>query len=100
MVVFNSPPGRGREGLLKSRKVPTLHGRIASGMMVGSLERSPAMTSSSPTFPLRLTQAQRRAVAGLLSTLRPRLLLDEANQRTLQFTLDEMGVVSLVRGFS
>ena len=43
-----------------------------------------------PTFPLCLTQAQRRAVAGLLPHLHPRLLLDEANQRTLRFTLDEM----------
>lgn len=43
-----------------------------------------------PTFPLRLTQAQRRAVAGLLPDLWPRLLLDHTNQRTLQFTLDEM----------
>jgi len=42
------------------------------------------------TFPLRLTQAQRRAVARLLPNLRPRLLLDQANQRTLQFTLAEM----------
>ena len=44
----------------------------------------------SSTFPLRLTQAQRRAVATNLPALRPRLLLDQANQRTLQFTLDEM----------
>jgi len=43
-----------------------------------------------PTFPLRLTQAQRRAVAGLSPHLKPRLLLDQTNQRTLQFTLGEM----------
>ena len=43
-----------------------------------------------PTFPLRLTQAQRRAIAGLLPDLCPHLLLDQTNQRTLQFTLDEM----------
>lgn len=43
-----------------------------------------------PNLPLRLTQAQRRAVAGLLPDLEPRLLLDTANQRTLQFTLDEI----------
>jgi hypothetical protein len=42
------------------------------------------------TLPLRLTQAQRRAVAGLLPDLEPRLLLDTVSQRTLQFTLDEM----------
>jgi hypothetical protein len=43
-----------------------------------------------PTFPLCLTQAQRRAVAGLLPHLHPHLLLDQANQRTLHLTLDEM----------
>ena len=42
------------------------------------------------TFPLRLTQAQRKVIAGLLPDLRLRLILDEANQRTLQFTLDYM----------
>ena len=42
-----------------------------------------------PTFPLRLTQAQRRAVAGLLPNLTPRLALDAKN-RTLQFTLPEI----------
>lgn len=43
-----------------------------------------------PTFPMRLTQNQRRCVAGLLAHLKPRLLLDHSNQRTLQFTLEEM----------
>ena len=43
-----------------------------------------------PTFPLRLTGAQRKVIAGLLSDLRPRLILDQTNQRTLQFSRDEM----------
>ncbi len=43
-----------------------------------------------PAFPLRLTQAQRRDVAGLLPHFEPRLLLETSNQRTLQFSLDEM----------
>jgi len=43
-----------------------------------------------PTFPLRLTQAQRRSVAELLAHLKPQLLLDCGNQRTLQFTLEEI----------
>lgn len=43
-----------------------------------------------PTFPLRLTGPQRKAVAGLLPDLAPRLLLNRANQRTLQFTRNEM----------
>ena len=43
-----------------------------------------------PTFPLRMTQAQRRCVAKLLAHLEPKLLLDCGNQRTLQFTLEEM----------
>ena len=42
------------------------------------------------TFPLRLTQAQRRSVAELLAHLKPQLLLDCCNQRTLQFTLEEI----------
>ncbi|MDZ7616334.1 MAG: hypothetical protein U1E05_04975, partial [Patescibacteria group bacterium] len=42
-----------------------------------------------PTFPLRLTPAQRRAVAGLLPELAPRLALD-GKTRTLQFTLAEI----------
>ncbi len=40
--------------------------------------------------PLRLTQAQRRAVAGLLPDLAPRLLLENKNQRTLHFALAKM----------
>lgn len=43
-----------------------------------------------PTFPLGLTGAQRKVIAGLLPDLLPRLALDQTNQRTLQFTLDEM----------
>ncbi|MHC4699003.1 MAG: plasmid pRiA4b ORF-3 family protein, partial [Planctomycetota bacterium] len=42
------------------------------------------------TFPLRLTQAQRFSIAKLLAHLKPQLLLDCSNQRTLQFTLDEV----------
>ena len=41
-------------------------------------------------LPLRLTQAQRRAVAGLLPELCPNLLLDSPNQRTLQLLLDQI----------
>ncbi len=43
-----------------------------------------------PTVPFRLTQAQRRAVARLLPDLRPRLLLDQANQRVVKLTLDQI----------
>ena len=42
------------------------------------------------TFPLRLTQAQRCSVAKLLARLKPHLLLDCSNQRTLQFGLEEI----------
>jgi hypothetical protein len=42
------------------------------------------------TFPLRLTQARRRSVAEFLAHLKPQLLLDRNNQRTLQFTLGEI----------
>jgi hypothetical protein len=43
-----------------------------------------------PTFPLRLTQAQRRAVAGLFPQFADRLQLDEPNQRNPRFTLSEL----------
>jgi hypothetical protein len=43
-----------------------------------------------PTFPLRMTQAQRHCVAELLARLEPKLLLGCNNQRTLQFTLEEI----------
>ena len=49
------------------------------------------------TFPLRITHAQRRAVARLLPDLTCRLLLDTANQRKLQFTLDEIRKIAQVR---
>jgi len=42
------------------------------------------------TFPLRLTQAQRKVIAGQLASLRPDFQLDKKNQRTLQFTLNEI----------
>ena len=45
--------------------------------------------TNEPTFPLRLTQAQRRAVAGLLPDLSPRLALDAKN-RTPHLTLAEI----------
>jgi len=43
-----------------------------------------------PTFPLRLTQAQRCSIAELLAHLKPQLLLDCGNQRTLLFTFEEI----------
>ncbi len=42
------------------------------------------------TFPLRLTGAQRKVVAGLFHDLTPRVLRDTTNQRTIQFTRSEM----------
>ncbi len=56
----------------------------------GSHETRIGGKKDTTTFPLRLTGAQRKAVAEQLPDLRPRLLLDQSNQRTLQFTLDEM----------
>ena len=50
-----------------------------------------------PTFPLRLTQAQRRAVAGLLPDIRPQLLLDQANQRVVRLTLDQIEFIAKTR---
>jgi len=43
-----------------------------------------------PTFPLRLTTAQRCVIAVILPHLKPHLLLDRAGQLTLQFSIEEM----------
>ena len=48
------------------------------------------------TFPLRLTEAQRRVIAGLAPHLQPRLLLDQANERTPRFTLAELKEIARV----
>jgi hypothetical protein len=48
-----------------------------------------------PTFPLRLTGAQRKVIGGLLPALRSHLLLDQTAQRTLQFTLDELKEIAI-----
>lgn len=48
------------------------------------------MATEQPTFPLRLTEAQRRLVAELVPPLATRLNLDRGNQRTPQFTLQEL----------
>ena len=44
-------------------------------------------------FPVRLTQAQRKAVAEIAPELAERLKLDERNQRTIRFTLGELQAV-------
>lgn len=49
--------------------------------------------TNEPTFPLRLTQAQRRHVAGLFPDLTPRLALNAKN-RTLHLTLAEIEMIA------
>jgi hypothetical protein len=44
-------------------------------------------------FPVRLTQAQRKAVAEIVPELADRLKLDERNQRTIPFTLAELKAI-------
>lgn len=48
------------------------------------------MATDEPTFPLRLTEAQRRLVADLVPHLMARLDLDHGNQRTPRLTLQEL----------
>jgi len=48
------------------------------------------------TFPLSLAQAQRNTIAKPLPQLKPKLRLDYNNQRTLQFTLDEIKEIAEV----
>ena len=43
-----------------------------------------------PRFPIKLTEAQRKAVAKFAPKLADRLKLDEANQRVVEFTLAEL----------
>ena len=46
--------------------------------------------TNEPSFPLRLTQAQRQVVADLVPEYAHRLSLDEPNQRTPKFTMNEL----------
>jgi hypothetical protein len=46
-------------------------------------------------YPVRLTQAQRKAVAGLAPELAGRLKLDEGNQRTIPCTLAELKAIQV-----
>jgi hypothetical protein len=46
-----------------------------------------------PPVPVKLSQAQRKAVAEVAPDLADRLKLDERNQRTIRFTLDELRTV-------
>jgi len=53
------------------------------------------MATEEPTFPLRLTEAQRRLVAELVPDLAARLDLDHGNQRTPRLTLQELKQIVL-----
>jgi hypothetical protein len=48
------------------------------------------MPASPHRYPVRLTQAQRKAVAEILPDLADRLKLDEPDQRTIDFTVAEL----------
>jgi hypothetical protein len=50
----------------------------------------PRSEKPEPHFPVRLTQAQRKIVAEVAPEMAKRLKLDEANQRTITFTLAEL----------
>jgi hypothetical protein len=51
------------------------------------------MADSQQRFPVRLTQAQRKAVAEVAPELAGRLKLDERTQRTIPFTLAELKAI-------
>jgi hypothetical protein len=53
----------------------------------------PAGPNPEQHFPVRLTQAQRKAVAEIIPVLADRLKLDERNRRTVQFTLAELKAI-------
>jgi len=48
------------------------------------------MPTQEPTFPVKFTQAQRRAIADLLPKLTSRLDIDTKNQRAIQLTVKEI----------
>lgn len=54
------------------------------------------MATEQPTFPLHLTEAQRRVIARLWPDLTPHLRLDCAKGRTLQFSLQEIQEIARV----
>jgi hypothetical protein len=92
---YNLTFGGGIKSMLNDeyRKAKADFGIITS-LPFGSEVHEPGPTGGgkkeTPTFPLRLTQAQRKVVAANLLDLRPHLLLDQPNQRDIRFTLDEM----------
>ncbi len=49
-------------------------------------------------FPVRLTQAQRKVIAGISPELTQRLNLTEADQRTIPLTLDELKAIRELAG--
>jgi|GEM_PF-541121 len=51
------------------------------------------MPDSPPHYPVRLTQAQRKALAEIAPELADRLNLDEPDQRTMPFTVAELKVI-------
>src|SRR5438876_467663 len=50
----------------------------------------PRSKQPEPRFPIKLTSAQRQAIAEFAPTLRDRLKLDQTNQRIIDFTLAEL----------
>ena len=49
-------------------------------------------------YPVRLTQAQRKVVAGIVPDLADRLKLDEPDQRTIEFTVAELEIIQKQAG--
>ncbi|MBM4026429.1 MAG: plasmid pRiA4b ORF-3 family protein [Planctomycetes bacterium] len=54
------------------------------------------MAPEESTFPLRLTEAQRRVIAPLLPHLKPHLLLDQPKGHTVRFTLAQLSEMARV----
>jgi hypothetical protein len=53
----------------------------------------PGSRKPDPQFPVKLSQAQRKAIAEIAPELAKRLKLDERNLRTIQFTLNELRTI-------
>ena len=51
------------------------------------------MPASAQHYPLRLTQAQRKVVAEIVPEIAGRLKLEEPDQRTMRFTVEELKII-------
>src|SRR5262249_36536144 len=82
---------------LEERWPPGLRGRRSRCGESGS-RAVPRSQQPERTYPVRLTHAQRKAVAEVAPEVTGRLKLEEPNQRTIEFTLAELKAIKAKAG--